>query len=640
MNTEQFKEAFMSEAQDIIEQLNNDLLALEANSDDKELIDKIFRAFHTLKGNAATLGFENFAQTSHALEDLLDAVRNKKLVLDKKKVEILLTGLDVLVDSLEHLQDSGEDVTDGSSIIHDVKEMLHEDEIPIEPVEDVFPKKNLKKTKASLKRVLYVFDAENPLKNAKVLLLLKEIEQKTKIIGTQPKDPSNGIIDILDVVVEDNGCDMENVSITGVQKIVSLGVEDPIPQEVKDHCTHQEKQAVVKRQQDNIKTVQSVKIDIKRLDKLMNYVGELLINKMRLEELLKQKSYQHMNQVVSHVDKLTREIQDEVMSQRMIPIGRIFNRFPRMVRDLATKEQKQVNLEIEGDDIEFDRTVLDLIGDPLVHLLRNAIDHGVELPDARENVGKDPTATLKITARREKTKAIIMVSDDGAGVDPQKVKVSALKKGIISEQEAQSMNDKQLQNLIFRPKMSTNEVITEVSGRGVGMDVVMDNIKKIGGYVSLTSTPGQGTQIEMVLPLTMAIITALMIEMKEKIYAIPISNIDRIISMHNYEIQMMSNQPVIVLNNKTIPFVSLDSDFRSVLRDTKGMTGIIVDNDVNSYCLAVDKVLMQQQILVKSLDDANVKKTHGVSGATILGDGTVALVIDVQSLINEKDTLK
>jgi two-component system, chemotaxis family, sensor kinase CheA len=321
------------------------------------------------------------------------------------------------------------------------------------------------------------------------------------------------------------------------------------------------------------------------------------------------------------------------MEIRMVPIGNIFNRYPRMVRDLSIKENKKLELLIEGQEIEFDRTVLDQIGDPIVHLLRNAVDHGIEPVEERLKTGKSETGTIKLIARREKNNAIIEISDDGGGIPIEKVKKKSIERGHITKEEAAKMTDDEACMLIFRPGNSTNDVVTEVSGRGVGMDVVISKTKELGGSVRLHSELGKGTTVTLQLPLTVAIITGLIVRANNERYAIPLNTVDETVNVFSDQIKTIQNNKVFVLRGMDIPLFWLhDLTGISKIGNNKKLTVVIVMNGTEKTGLVVDEILSQQQVLIKSLQDM-VKGTKGCAGATILGDGGVALILDIASLL-------
>lgn len=386
---------------------------------------------------------------------------------------------------------------------------------------------------------------------------------------------------------------------------------------------------------DVVRSVQSVRVNIEKLDSLVNMVGELVINKIRLLQIQSTHQIKELDETVSNIDRLTNDLRDEVMQMRMVAVDQVFNRFPRMVRDLAKKKEKEIDLVVVGKEIELDRTVLDEVGEPLVHLLRNCVDHGIEPPDVRESAGKPRTGTITLIARREKNHVVIEVVDDGAGINPDKLRTKAVEKGIAGKEEADAMSDENALMLIFAPGFSTAETITDVSGRGVGMDVVKTKIVELGGNVSLTSNVGVGTTVTLQLPLTMAIIQTLLVEVAGSVYAVPISSVLETISVTPAEIKTMGAQKLTTLRGNVLPLVWVHDLFgvgRNVDAGGDEIVAVVVDRGGQHVGLVVDSLIGQQEIAIKSLDGvlAGVK---GFAGATILGDGRVIMILDVASMV-------
>lgn len=672
MSGDQYKEQFISEAKDHLNSINDSLLEFENDTSNEEVIHNLFRSFHTLKGNASTMGFTRYSELAHHLEDLLDRIRNNQIKPDSDLVDVLFKGADCLENGLNAIAEDRPEEIEDEEVIEKIKKILSSaspaesesksEEIKIEFSEEEKNKIKELKKEQNVFKIILEFDTDNALKVAKALLALRTLEQSGELIKAFPskEEIKEGNFDskiYFFVSTEQNKEDIEKTlnTITGLSSYEispyeeesgegSKSSETKSPEKKeeiksseksKDNSKEDDKAKIAKQQQEAMsKQMQSVKIDIKSLDKLMDLVGELLISKVRLEQYAKDSEDKDFKSVVDNLTRLTIDVQDEVMKQRMIPIGNIFNRFPRMVRDLAKKENKKVNLVIEGQDIEFDRTVLDEIGDPLVHLLRNSVDHGIETPEERENKGKDPQGTLYLVARKEKTNAIIEISDDGAGIDGEKVKKGAIKKGVITEEEAEQLSEKELKRLIFKPGMSTNENITEVSGRGVGMDVVETKIKNLGGNVKLDSELDKGTTIKLQLPLTLAIVNSLIVSIDDSKYALPLSTIERTVKIKKKDIKTIHGNPVFLLMNEDIPLVWLSELLHGNSRnDLDTYTVIIVDKEDSKIGLVVDNILTQQQVLIKSLDDM-VKGIKGLGGATILGDGKVAMILDVATLFD------
>ncbi|MBS7659670.1 chemotaxis protein CheA, partial [Candidatus Bathyarchaeota archaeon] len=384
---------------------------------------------------------------------------------------------------------------------------------------------------------------------------------------------------------------------------------------------------------------QTVRIHFKHLDKLMNLVGELVINKIALLQAISSSNQEYLKRVAGSIDRLVTELQDLVTRIRMVPVSQIFDRFPRLVRDLSLKKNKKVELLMEGREIEVDRTVLDEIGEPLVHLIRNCIDHGIEPPEERIKYGKNPVGLIRLVARREGDHVLIEVEDDGAGIDPEKIKRTAVERGFLSLDEVSKMSREQLINLVFIPGFSTAKQVTETSGRGVGMDVVKTKIESLGGFVSLKTEVGKGTKVTLKLPLTVAIIKSLLVNVAGQIFAIPSSQVSEVIRIDASDIKSLGTMEVIEVRGHVIPLLRLSSLLNLNSGEAQNHHEVIVtnaDNEGRCYGLVVDSVLRLQEILIKPLD-STLSCLKEFSGATILGDGQVVLVLDIPKLISKRN---
>ena len=645
-----YKQEFLNETRDHLDSLNECLLVLEKSPEDTENLNKLFRSFHTLKGNSAAMGYSNYSELAHKLEDLLDKVRNGKLTPDQKIIDILFEGCDILEEGLGMIEESNSDNIEISSVVESVESLLGKEETvevkvseKVELNED--ERNRINNSGKNAFRIIVVFDKKSVVRQAKVQIIIRDLSANGEIIKTTParEDITSGKfsdeVEII-LVTEKSKNDIINTvhNISGILDSQVIGIDEIyskkqiIQKEVsKEHA----KAAIAdKHSASVVRQISSIKIDIKKLDNLMNMVGELLINKMRLQQIAKKHDIDELNRVMKLVDRLTDDIQDNVTKARMIPIGNIFNRFPRMVRDLAKKENKNVELKIEGEDIEFDRNILDELGDPIVHLLRNSVDHGVESPDERTNAGKNATGIVSLIAKRDKNNALVIVSDDGYGIDAQKVKESSISKGLITKAEADKMSENDIKRLIFRPGVSTNKEITDVSGRGVGMDVVETKVKALGGVVMLDSTLGKGTTVTLKLPLTISIVTCLLFRIAQTVYAVPIINVSKTVRLLKSDIKSIQNHPVFLYMGKEIALLSLRDIFNMPTDEEKSrekFTVLVVDNGNEFVGLIVDEIISQEQIMIKKLDK-NLKNTKGIAGNTILGDGTVGIIIDVNNL--------
>ena len=379
---------------------------------------------------------------------------------------------------------------------------------------------------------------------------------------------------------------------------------------------------------------QSVRVDIEKLDTLMNLMGELVINKVRLEQIGQTHRLSELTETLEQMDRVTTDLQNIVMKVRMVPVSQVFNRFPRMVRDVTKELNKEINLTIEGEDTELDRTVIDEIGDPIMHLLRNSLDHGVEMPDEREAKGKPRIGEVGLIARHEGNNVVIMVTDDGKGINADVIRRKAVEKGLFTQEEVDSMEDADAVRIIFLPGFSTAEKISDISGRGVGMDVVKSKIESLSGHVDVETRVNEGSVFKIKLPLTLAIIQAMLVQVQDEMYAIPLASIDSTLSIQPTDISTVQNNEVIVLRGEIIPIISMEQTLMVPhMRDTQELFVVVVHAGESKAGIVVDKLIGQQEIVIKTLGNLFMGLKM-FSGATVLGDGRVALILDVASMLN------
>ncbi|HOW15722.1 chemotaxis protein CheA [Methanosarcina sp.] len=370
-----------------------------------------------------------------------------------------------------------------------------------------------------------------------------------------------------------------------------------------------------------------------QLDKLMNLVGELVINRSRVKELTGESKSKDLEVALSDYQKLTRELQEEVLEIRMIPLDHITNMYPRMIRDLSRAQNKKIEFIIKGKEIKLDRAIMEEIGDPLVHLLRNAVDHGIETPEKRTEAGKDETGNIMITASRQQNYVLIRIEDDGRGIDPEEIRKAALEKGIISREEAEKLSERESIQLIFAQGLSTASVVTDLSGRGVGMDIVKNRIERLGGSIRVESKPGSGSRFELKLPITIALYQAMLVKVGMERYAIPFTNIVKSISVRNEEVRHIRGEEVILINEKALPLLRLRRLFQLPdLQNEESLVVVIVEKAGQYIGLVVDSLLGKQEVIIKNFKSRLLEKTRGFSGATIMGDGSVILILDINSI--------
>ncbi|MBR9675602.1 chemotaxis protein CheA [Candidatus Woesearchaeota archaeon] len=647
MSSEEYKDMFLAEARDHMDSLNQELVKLEKSPGESSIINNVFRSFHTLKGNSATMGYEVFSKLAHKLEDMLGLLRDKKLKVNDDIMDILFNGCDALEDGMQKIEDNNPENLSVESLIKridefspsakkeaDEKKKIENDAQLTKKEKALLKKKKIKED--DLSRLIIEFE-DNPLKSAKALTIIKKLEDdKTNtIIRLTPskKDVTDHKIQFnnLEAILYLNDKEKTTKDINGVSKIKNFllfGINESYEEESKEL----NKTKIVDAHKEELRKVQEVRIDISRLDKLMDMVGELLIFKMRLEQINKGLMSKELEEVTKSISFLTQNIQNEVIEERMIPLGNVFSRLPRVVRDLSKEEGKEIDFIMQGEDNKLDRTVIDKITDPLIHIIRNCVDHGIETPSSRKSLGKEEKGVIRLNAIREKNQVVIEIDDDGAGIDPDRLRDKALKKNVYPQSEINAMSEDQLQELIFLPGFSTNDKIDAISGRGVGMDVVKSNVSQVGGSVHVKSRKGEGTKIKITLPLTVAIISVLIVEVKNEKYAMPLTNVKEIVSLTEEKIRTIQHRETFILRGEDIPVLRLRNLVGEGNDEKENqMTVIIFDSGPRKIGVAVDKIDSQQQILIKELDD-NIKKIKGIAGGTILGDGEVCFILDIDSL--------
>lgn len=673
MDTSQYLSMFLEESIENLQTLNDSLLTLEQNPHDVDKLNEIFRVAHTIKGMAATMGYSKMAELTHKMEDVLSKFREGELQVTQNVVTTLFDCLDTLekmVDNISEGNDEGVDVDNIMSSLEQIssgevlapnkkekKEEKKEEVISVKGIEksaldineydkSIIAQANEKGFKAVQAQI--ELSPNTLLKSARAFLIFQELEQNGEIIKSYPttEDLENENFEFIIEIIILTTLKTEEIkekllNISEVDKVSVIEIELNNGEEKKEDSLQEEKKPTKpaedkkvknkpnnKVNKDHKKVHQSVRVDLERLDKLMNMVSELVINRTRLEQISSNYKLLDLNETLEQVARTTTDLQDLVMKIRMLPLEVVFNRFPRMIRDLSLELDKEINFIVEGQDTELDRTVIDEIGEPLIHLLRNAADHGIESREKRIESGKSEVGTIKLLAYQEGTKAVIEVKDDGAGIDVEKVRAKAEKNGISTE----GMSESDIKNLIFAQGFSTNEVVTDISGRGVGMDVVKTKIASLGGTVDVYSEMGKGSSFIIKLPLTLQIIQALLVKVGEESFAISLGFIDRVIDFNQAEIKSTNGKEVIVYRGNVIPIIRLNEKL-GIDCDNSGKSFIIIvkvgDRVVG---LLVNSLLGQQEIVIKHLGKT-LENMKEYVGATILGDGLVTLILDIAALI-------
>lgn len=685
MDLSQYLEVFIDETKEHLQTLNDQVLILEEEPDNIDTINEIFRAAHSLKGMAGTMGFKRMQRLTHDMENVFSTIRDGKMNVTPDLVDVVFKCLDAIEEYLDCIiNSSDEGENDNDDIIGMLNACLEggkvsqpdEPQVKIESQPEVnndsdddkrkflnieiadFEKNAITEAKAQGKNVFgaTVYIDENCiLKAARAFLVFKGIEGVGEIIKSVPVvqdiEDEKFDFDFSMLIISEKSIDEVKKTILKVSEIKDVIIEEfSVPEDAKvvssvqkseepqqEHKEENKKKAAPAK---NGKAVanRSVRVDIEKLDILMNLVSELIIAKNGLVSVSNQEdgktSMQSFNEQIEYLERITTNLHESVMKVRMVPIESVVNRFPRMIRDLSKKLGKEMELIMTGEDTELDRTVIDEIGDPLMHMLRNSADHGLESTIDRLKLGKPQVGTIQLNAYQEGNNVIIDVIDDGAGIDVEKVKASAINKGQITEEQAEMMSEKEAIDLLFRPAFSTAEKITDVSGRGVGLDVVKNKIEGLGGDVEVSTKLGEGTKFTVRLPLTLAIIQALMVEVHSEKYAIPLNSIETIEDVMTSDIKYVQQKEVINLRGSVIPLIRLDEILECPPREEEpeNLVVVIVKKGDKQTGLVIDNLLGQQEIVIKPLGKyIHIHKI--ISGATILGDGEVALIIDSNTLV-------
>ncbi|HBJ1646144.1 chemotaxis protein CheA [Clostridium botulinum] len=674
MDTSQYMTMFLEESLDNLQTLNESLLDLEQNPEDNDKVNEIFRVAHTIKGMAATMGFNDVAELTHKMEDVLAKFRDGELKVTQEVVTVLFDCLDTLERMIDNIQSSSDESVDIENIIKSLENIAIEKEI--ENVEDSteIEEKDISSNDSSFELNQYDLSvikqakekefnvievkikiSENTLlKSARAFLIVKDLEDHGEILKSKPSteeiENEDFDLDLSFILVTHNTLEEITNIVHGISEVEKVEVSmveidnEVLAKEIEE--TEVEKTETVTKEnkpepkaesrakktnsvkKDSKKAHQSVRVDLVRIDNLMNMVSELVIYRTRLEQIVMDHKSPELNETLEQVGRTTSDLQDLVMKIRMLPLDTVFNRFPRMIRDVSIELNKEINFIIEGAETELDRTVIDEIGEPLIHLLRNAADHGVESREDRIAAGKNPVGTVKLVAYQEGTKALIKVIDDGAGINVERVKAKAEEKGINTE----GLSDNDIKNLIFAQGFSTNEVVTDISGRGVGMDVVKTKISSLGGTVDVFSKEGEGSTFVIKLPLTLQIIQALLVKIGEETLAISLGFIDRVIDYKEENIKTSNGREVIIYRENVIPLVRLNETLDIEAGETEKKFVIIVNVGDKTIGLLVDSLLGQQEIVIKPLGET-LKGLDQYIGATILGNGLVTLILDVGALL-------
>ena len=633
-------EDFLIEAFELIEQIDHDLVELEANPEDLELLNRIFRVAHTVKGSSSFLNFDVLTELTHHMEDVLNKARKGELKITPDIMDVVLESVDMMKGLLESIRDNGSDAAAGIDIKNICVRLtqISEGEAPSaaaeapaapapEPVKEPEPATPAEEAapEVSDAELSKLSDSEVEAEIERLLKVRKAEDQARRASkGIAPKSPEE---------------------IAPATSAAPAPAPKPAPSRERDA----DKKVPAASSSSAVAQEQTIRVEVKRLDHLMNLIGELVLGKNRLlkiyddveERYEGEKFLEELNQVVSSLSLVTTDIQLAVMKTRMLPIAKVFNKFPRMIRDLSRELGKQIDLEISGEETELDKSIVEEIGDPLVHIIRNSCDHGIEDPETRKAMGKPEKGLVQLKAYNEGNHIVVEIVDDGKGLDADMLKAKSIEKGIITEREADAMSEKEAFGLIFKPGFSTAAKVTNVSGRGVGMDVVKTNIEKLNGIIDIESEVGKGTVMKLKIPLTLAIIQSLLVGTQEEFYAIPLASVLETVRVPIDDIYTIDGKNVLRLRDEVLSLVRLSDVFGvNKVFDGGDQTYVVIIGVAEAKLgIIVDTLVGQEEIVIKSMGDY-LQNIPGIAGATIRGDGRVTLIIDVGAMMEMAKDIK
>ncbi|MBS4217730.1 chemotaxis protein CheA [Bacillus sp. FJAT-49711] len=679
MDMNQYLEVFIDESKEHLLSLNQNLLELEKDPHNLEIVNNIFRAAHTLKGMSATMGYSDLANLTHIMENVLDGIRNEKMQVTTDLLDIVFLAVDDLEAMVESIASGGDGTRDVSVAITKL-EQIEQGNIPAinEKAEDeaaaalasiTYPKNKYDQYERTVieqskeqgfdcYELTISLRADCLLKTARVFMVFEVLEKCGEVIKSSPsveqlEEEQFDSEFTVTLITQESGEDLRKkiMKISEIESVETnlfdtLSIDEKSEEATSDNLDKSEKEKIEdtlpspsRKPETNEKRQskaanKTIRVNIERLDMLMNLFEELVIDRGRLEQISQDIENSDLAETVERMTRISGDLQSIILNMRMVPVDNVFNRFPRMVRQLAKDLDKLLELEIIGAETELDRTVIDEIGDPIVHLLRNAIDHGIENPEVRRANGKSETGNIQLKAYHSGNHVFIEIEDDGAGINRNKIIEKAISKGIISQNEAAELTDSEAFELIMAPGFSTAEKISDISGRGVGLDVVKSKILSLGGTVSIDSVEGKGSVFSIQLPLTLSIISAMLIEIGPEKYALPLSSIIETAIIKKSEILLAHDQQVIDFRGKVVPLISLKEIFglHADHELDEFISIVIVRKGDKMAALIVDSFIGQQEIVLKSLG-SYLTEVFAISGATILGDGQVALIIDCNALI-------
>ncbi len=654
---QEIMEDFLIEAFEMNEQLDQDLVELEHNPEDLDLLNRIFRVAHTIKGSSSFLNLNILTHLMHNMEDVLNRARKGEIKITPDIMDVVLRSIDLMKTLLVTIRDTGSDTNNGKE--NEIEEAVKQ--LQAITSQNLEGAKETSGTKEALQKEAKE-EAKGEIKENKAKAPTAENSASDNPLADEPDlDYANMSAEEVEAEIErllnkrqeaDKERRAQKKQEAKPKQEVAPTKEPPKTETPKAPKTETKAKAKADTEENKAPSIgveQTVRVDVRRLDHLMNLIGELVLGKNRLIRIYSdveerydgEKFLEELNQVVSSISAVTTDLQLAVMKTRMQPVGKVFNKFPRMVRDLSRELGKSIELIIEGEETELDKSIVEEIGDPLIHIIRNSCDHGIEPLEERRKLNKPETGKVQLSAYNEGNHIVIKISDDGKGLDPVMLKEKAIEKGVISERDAEGMSDREAFNLIFKPGFSTAKVVSNVSGRGVGMDVVKTNIEKLNGIIEIDSEVGVGTTQKLKIPLTLAIIQALLVGVQEEYYAIPLSSVLETVRISQDEIYTVDGKSVLRLRDEVLSLVRLSDIFKvdAILESNSDVYVVIIGLADQKIGVIVDYLIGQEEVVIKSLG-YYLKNTRGIAGATVRGDGKITLIVDVGAMMDMAKSIK
>ncbi|MBH0236007.1 chemotaxis histidine kinase/response regulator CheAY2 [Helicobacter pylori] len=660
---QEIMEDFLIEAFEMNEQLDQDLVELEHNPEDLDLLNRIFRVAHTIKGSSSFLNLNILTHLTHNMEDVLNRARKGEIKITPDIMDVVLRSIDLMKTLLVTIRDTGSDTNNGKE--NEIEEAVKQlQAITSQNLEGAKETSGTKETPQKENKEEIKEEAKGEIKGNKAKAPTAENPASDNPLADEPDlDYANMSAEEVEAEIErllnkrqeadkERRAQKKQEDQAKPKQEVTPTKETPKTETPKASKTETKAKAKADTEENKAPSIgveQTVRVDVRRLDHLMNLIGELVLGKNRLIRIYSdveerydgEKFLEELNQVVSSISAVTTDLQLAVMKTRMQPVGKVFNKFPRMVRDLSRELGKSIELIIEGEETELDKSIVEEIGDPLIHIIRNSCDHGIEPLEERRRLNKPETGKVQLSAYNEGNHIVIKISDDGKGLDPVMLKEKAIEKGVISERDAEGMSDREAFNLIFKPGFSTAKVVSNVSGRGVGMDVVKTNIEKLNGIIEIDSEVGVGTTQKLKIPLTLAIIQALLVGVQEEYYAIPLSSVLETVRISQDEIYTVDGKSVLRLRDEVLSLVRLSDIFKvdAILESNSDVYVVIIGLADQKIGVIVDYLIGQEEVVIKSLG-YYLKNTRGIAGATVRGDGKITLIVDVGAMMDMAKSIK